>query len=158
MRPSCTASIEFAISTSLRAAFSGLAKGRSAVSFISPRPSWPAGRAAGYPRHAFRRPCREPVLDVGKPDIIGPAIGAHLDRVAAFIVGAINQHAAHATGAHLSKRDFLLAGKFGHSPRSRSPHVNANYNSWGVGSSELKRWRAAWKHFAAAYQMLTVTK
>ena len=58
----------------------------------------------------------ELVLDVGKPDIISPAIGAHFDRVAAFVVGTVDQDAVDAGFPHLSESDFLLAGEFGHFP------------------------------------------
>ena len=40
---------------------------------------------------------------------VGPVIGADRDRVAAMIVGAIEQDAAHAHVAHFSERDFLFA-------------------------------------------------
>jgi len=56
------------------------------------------------------------VLDVGKPDVISPAIGAHFDRVASFMVGTVDQDAVDAGFPHLSKGDFLLAGEFGHGP------------------------------------------
>jgi hypothetical protein len=55
-------------------------------------------------------------LDVGEPDMVRPPIGAHLNRVAASEVGAIDQEAVDAGGAHLAKGDFLLAGGFGHAP------------------------------------------
>src|ERR1019366_4878490 len=59
-------------------------------------------------------PAHELILDVGKPDIIWPSVGAHLDRVAAFMVGAVDQYTAHAHFTHLGERDLVGAGKFGH--------------------------------------------
>ena len=56
----------------------------------------------------------EPCAD--RPHATSPAIGAHFDRVAAFIVGTVDQDATNARGAHLSKGDFLLAGGLGHGP------------------------------------------
>jgi hypothetical protein len=41
-------------------------------------------------------------------------LGAHLNRVAASEVGAIDQEAVDAGFPHLSEGDFLLAGGFGH--------------------------------------------
>ena len=40
-------------------------------------------------------------------------VGAHLDRVAAFMVGAVDQDPDFGF-PHVSKCDFLRAGKFGH--------------------------------------------
>ena len=58
----------------------------------------------------------ELILNIGKPQVASPSIGAHLDRVAAFVVGAIDQDAPHAAIAHLSEGDFLRAGEGGHGP------------------------------------------
>jgi hypothetical protein len=49
----------------------------------------------------------EPGLDIGQPDVIGPSIGIEARRVAAAMVGAIDQHSAHAGGAHLGEGDLL---------------------------------------------------
>ena len=48
-------------------------------------------------------------LYIGQPDVIGPSVRAHGRRVAASIVGAIDQEAANAGGSRFSKSDFLLA-------------------------------------------------
>jgi hypothetical protein len=48
--------------------------------------------------------------------MVWPAIGAHLNRVAASKVGAVYQDAVDAGFPHLSEGDFLLAGGFGHAP------------------------------------------
>jgi hypothetical protein len=42
--------------------------------------------------------------------MIGPALSADLDVVAATMIAAINQNIAHAGGAHFAERDFLLVG------------------------------------------------
>jgi hypothetical protein len=39
--------------------------------------------------------------------VIGPLVGADRDRVAATIVGAVDEDAAHAGGAHFSDGDLL---------------------------------------------------
>ena len=49
----------------------------------------------------------ETSLDIGQPDIIRPLIGVEGDGMAAAIVRAIDQHAAHAGGTHLRKGDLL---------------------------------------------------
>ena len=56
------------------------------------------------------------LLNVGKPDVLSPAIRAHFDRVAAFVVGTVDQNTAHAAFAHLSESDFLRTGEGGHAP------------------------------------------
>jgi hypothetical protein len=38
----------------------------------------------------------EPVFDIAELQAVGPSVGVHCDYVAAFVVGAANQHAAHA--------------------------------------------------------------
>jgi hypothetical protein len=43
----------------------------------------------------------------GEPDLIGPAVAADSDRVAAAIVGAINKQSTHAALAHFGKGDLL---------------------------------------------------
>jgi hypothetical protein len=57
-------------------------------------------------------------FDVGKPDVIRPSVAADRDRVAAPIIGAIDQETANAGGAHFGEGD-LLAGGFGHAPLKR---------------------------------------
>ena len=47
------------------------------------------------------------MLYVGQPDIIGPAIATDRDRVAAAVVGAVNQETANAALARLVERDLL---------------------------------------------------
>ena len=49
-------------------------------------------------------PTGEPLLDIGQSGIIGPRIAADRDRMAAAVVGAIDQQATHAHFAHLAKR------------------------------------------------------
>jgi hypothetical protein len=44
------------------------------------------------------------------PQIIGPLIGVDRDRAAAMEVCAVDQDAAHAGVAHLSKGDWLRRG------------------------------------------------
>jgi hypothetical protein len=56
----------------------------------------------------------EPMLNIGNPQLIGPSGGAHFDRVAASVVGAIDQNAVAAGSSHLAERDFLLPGMSGH--------------------------------------------
>ena len=48
-------------------------------------------------------------LDIGKPDLIRPSVGAEPGPMAALIVGAINQETAQARGPHFPEDDFLLA-------------------------------------------------
>jgi hypothetical protein len=50
-------------------------------------------------------------LDVGKPNVIRPLIGADCDRVAAAIIRAIDQDIAHAGSSHFPEGNFLLAGE-----------------------------------------------
>jgi hypothetical protein len=49
-------------------------------------------------------------------DMIGPAVGADLDVMAASVVAAIDQHIANAGGAHFGERDFLRVGRHGRGP------------------------------------------
>ena len=53
----------------------------------------------------------ETMFYVGQPKIIRPVAAADRDRVAAAIVGAVDQNAANAHIAHFGKGDFL--GAFG---------------------------------------------
>jgi len=50
------------------------------------------------------------MLNVGQPDIIGPAIGADGNRMAAAVVGAIDQQPAHAA-CRPSLRRVILVGR-----------------------------------------------
>lgn len=58
----------------------------------------------------FPRPTDEQRLYVAKPDVIGPAVAADRDRVAAPIIRAIDQETANAHVAHVAEGDFLRAG------------------------------------------------
>ena len=55
-------------------------------------------------------PADELRLDVGQPNVIRPPISGDRCPMAAVIVRAIDQEAAHAGGAHLSESDLLLVG------------------------------------------------
>jgi hypothetical protein len=59
---------------------------------------------AAPPRRVAAARANEIRFDIGKPDMIRPAVGADLDVVAAFVVAAIDQHIANAGFAQ-----FLLA-------------------------------------------------
>jgi hypothetical protein len=48
-------------------------------------------------------------LNIGEPDVVRPLVRADRDRVAAVIVRAIDQDAAHAGLAHLGERDLSRA-------------------------------------------------
>lgn len=77
-------------------------------------------------------------LEIGQPDIIGPSIAAHRCVVAAMIIGAVDQEAANASGAHFGEGDFL-AGKSGHALLKRGraarairwPKIRAFLEGWG---------------------------
>jgi hypothetical protein len=58
-------------------------------------------------------PADEPALDIGQPKIIRPVVAADRDRVAAAIVGAIDQQAAHTHAAHFGEGDLLRAVEHG---------------------------------------------
>jgi hypothetical protein len=75
--------------------------------------------------------------------MVPPAIGAHLDRVAAFIIGAVDQD-VEAGFPHLSEGDFLLAGEGGHSPMI--PPIDHQGEPLDVGPE------AAWAHYYDAKQ------
>jgi hypothetical protein len=49
-------------------------------------------------------------FQVGQPHIVRPRVGIDGHRMAALVVGAIDQQTAHAGGAQFSKRNFLRAG------------------------------------------------
>jgi hypothetical protein len=49
----------------------------------------------------------EPRLKIGQPDVVGPAICADRGRVAAMVVRAIDEDAAHASIAHFSEGNLL---------------------------------------------------
>jgi hypothetical protein len=59
--------------------------------------------------------------------MVRPAIGAHLNRVAAPVIGAIDQAIANAGGAHLAKDDLLRACEKGMAlhPADRAPREAA---------------------------------
>jgi hypothetical protein len=65
----------------------------------------------------------EPRFKVGQPNVAGPSVAADYRRMAAPVVGAIDQEATHARRPHFPKGDFLLAvfygsaaGEGGHGP------------------------------------------
>ena len=66
------------------------------------RPHVGAALAAGL--------AHETMLYVGRAKVIGPLIAADRDRVAAAVVGSIDQEPAHAHVAHVAERDLLRAG------------------------------------------------
>jgi hypothetical protein len=45
--------------------------------------------------------------NVGKPEIVGPTVGIHLNVVTEFMVGAIDQNPGHAGFPHFSEGDLL---------------------------------------------------
>jgi hypothetical protein len=53
-------------------------------------------------------------LNVGQPDMVRPAIGTHLNRVAAPVIRAIYQEIANPGGAHFSKGDLHRTCEIGH--------------------------------------------
>ena len=57
-------------------------------------------------------------FDVGQLGLVRPPVAADRGPMAAWVVRAIDQEAAYASGAHLSEGD-LLAGWFGHRPLKR---------------------------------------
>jgi hypothetical protein len=60
----------------------------------------------------------EPRLYVGQPEIIGPAITADRNRMAAAVVSAIDQQPMDALGTHVGEGDFGRADRLGHSRSS----------------------------------------
>ena len=46
-------------------------------------------------------------LDIGQPQLVGPAIGVHHAVMVAMVVAAIDEDAAHAGSAHFAEGDFL---------------------------------------------------
>ena len=95
------------IADSLRVHFSSIPHRRDRLLIpIEIRPDIGAALAAGRADKAR--------LDVGEPDIIGPAVTAHGDKVAAFEVGAIDQQPAQAHVPHLGEGD--LGWAVGHTP------------------------------------------
>jgi hypothetical protein len=52
--------------------------------------------------------------------MIGPAVGADLDMVAATVIPAIDQHIADAGCAHFAEGDFGVVGGHGRLPESIS--------------------------------------
>jgi hypothetical protein len=71
----------------------------------------PAARLAAHFRRREIRPnlcpalatggADEAILDVGEAHVVSPAVGIHRHAVAALVVGAVDQNAAHAHLAHL---------------------------------------------------------
>jgi hypothetical protein len=55
-------------------------------------------------------------LKIRQPEVIGPAVSADRGRVAAVIVGAVDQDAANALFVHLGEGDLGRAGRGGHAP------------------------------------------
>ena len=53
----------------------------------------------------------EPIFDVGEPDVVRPLIAADRYRVAAVIVGALDQQTANAGFAHFAECDLLRASR-----------------------------------------------
>jgi hypothetical protein len=98
---------------------------------------WSLPAPASARRKAPRRRCPADklILDVGKPDIIRPSVGAHLDRVAAFVVGAVDQDPVDVGFPHVSEGDFLLANCLGHSPSFRRSRTKGSRYGWGLRRS-----------------------
>jgi hypothetical protein len=70
----------------------------------------------------------EPSLQIGEPDVIRPWVGADREGLAALVIRAIDQDAAHASIAHLSEGDL---------DRSRHTAIEARPNR--VGNSPAGR-------------------
>src|SRR5271168_3590250 len=90
------------------------------------RPHVSASLAAGF--------AYEPRLEIGKPDVIWPLLCADRDRVAALVIRAINQDAAHARVAHLSKGDLLWSADGGHALLKRGLPARTIRYRLGLGS------------------------
>jgi hypothetical protein len=59
-------------------------------------------------------------FDIRQPEVIGPAVGADPDAMAAFVVAAIDdQHIVHAGSAQFAECDFLRVGRHGRLPITR---------------------------------------
>ncbi len=72
----------------------------------------PSGRPKARPDVGAARTAsltNETAFDVGKPHRVRPRRGVELDMMAAFVVGATDQDARRAGGAHLAEGDLLLA-------------------------------------------------
>jgi hypothetical protein len=67
-------------------------------------PVLPDFLAASYRRHRAGKAW----LNIRQPDMIGPAVGADLD-----VVAAIDQHPADAGRVHFAERDVLRVGRHG---------------------------------------------
>jgi hypothetical protein len=63
-------------------------------------------------------------LDVGGPDVIGPAVSIDLDVMAATMVAAVDQLVADAGGAHLAEGDLLRVGRHGFRHDSSTPNIS----------------------------------
>lgn len=66
----------------------------------------------------------ETVRDVGQSDVIRPLFPVHLYRMAAFIIGAIDQQLADAHLTHLAEGDLLGLG--GHQAVEARPGLPGN--------------------------------
>jgi hypothetical protein len=79
-------------------------------------------------------------LNIRKPDMIGPAIAADRDRMAAMIIRAVREQAANAHFAHFTQRYFLLACHL----TSRKPRLafirSTAATSSGRSSTVISRW------------------
>jgi hypothetical protein len=80
----------------------------------------------------------EPRLDVGKPNVIRPLIGADCGRVAAAIIRAINQDTAHAASSHFPEGNFLLAGEGWHGHDSADRARRKATTAWAFSASAHK--------------------
>ena len=71
----------------------------------SPAVALPWSSPAGCPRRAGAHGADEAVLDIGQPQLVGLAVGVigHNVAMATPAVAAVDQHIAHASGAHLAK-------------------------------------------------------
>jgi hypothetical protein len=74
-----------------------------------PRPN---ASPAGHLHRAGYNPGRRIALDIRQPSAIWPTVAADPCPMAALVIGAVDQEAAHASGAHLGEGDFL-AGEGG---------------------------------------------
>ena len=52
----------------------------------------------------------KPVLDVGQPDIVAPAVGVRFDVVGAAMIAAVDQPIAYAGGAHFAEGELFAGG------------------------------------------------
>ena len=66
----------------------------------------------------------EALLDVGQPQVIGPRIGADPNRVAAAVVGAVNEQSAHPLSRSSAKMIFCGRSGMPESGSADWPHDN----------------------------------